>query len=66
MYLMKRRRIKRRRKIRGRGIQRPYVSKRNRLMLGKGKTQRGGFIAPIVAAAAPELIKTIGSIFGIR
>ena len=52
---MRRRRIKRRKKIRGRGIQRPYISKRNRLMLGKGK-QRGGFIALIVAA--------IGSLFG--
>ena len=41
MYLMKKR--KRRKKIKGRGIQRPYVSKRNRLMLGKGKKQRGGF-----------------------
>ena len=27
----------------GRGIQRPYVNKRNRLMLGKGKKQKGGF-----------------------
>ena len=60
---MRRRRIKRRKKIRGRGIQRPYISKRNRLMLGKGK-QRGGFIAPIVAAAAPAILQTIGSLFG--
>ena len=65
MYLMKRRRIKRRRKIRGRGIQRPYVNKRNRLMLGKGK-QKGGFIAPLVAAAAPALLQPVGSIFGGR
>ena len=28
----------------GRGIQRPYVNKRNRLMLGKGKKQKGGFL----------------------
>ena len=62
MYLMKRRRSKRRRKIRGRGIQRPYISKRNRLMLGKGK-QKGGFIGPIVAAAAPALLQAVGSIF---
>ena len=61
MYLMKKR--KRRKKIKGRGIQRPYVSKRNRLMLGKGKKQRGGFIAPIVAAAAPALLQAVGSIF---
>ena len=65
MYLMKRRRIKRRRKIRGRGIQRPYVNKINRLMLGKGK-QKGGFIAPLVAAAAPALLQAVGSIFGGR
>ena len=61
MYLMKKR--KRRKKIKGRGIQRPYVSKRNRLMLGKGKKQRGGFIAPIVAAAAPALLQAVSSIF---
>ena len=60
---MKRRRVKRRRKIKGKGIQRPYLSKRNRLMLGKGK-QRGGLIAPIVAAAAPALLQAVGSIFG--
>ena len=65
MYLMKRRRIKRRKKIRGRGIQRPYVNKRNRLMLGKGK-QKGGFIGPLVAAAAPALLQAVGSIFGGR
>ena len=62
MYLMKRRRIKR--KIKGRGIKRPYISKRNRLMLGKGKKQRGGFIGPIVAAAAPALLQTLGQMFG--
>ena len=42
MYLMKRRRIK------GKGIQRPYVSKRNRLMLGKGKQKGGFFLAPFI------------------
>ena len=44
---MKRRRT---RKIKGKGIQRPYVSKRNRLMLGKGKSkQKGGFfLAPFI------------------
>ena len=65
MYLMKRRKIKRRKKISGRGIQRPYVNKRNRLMLGKGK-QKGGFIGPLVAAAAPALLQAVGSIFGGR
>ena len=65
MYLMKRRRIKRRKKIRGRGIQRPYVNKRNRRMLGKGK-QKGGFIGPLVAAAAPALLQAVGTIFSGR
>ena len=64
MYLMKRRRVRRRRKIKGRGIKRPYVNKRNRLMLGKGKKQKGGFIGPVVAAAAPALLQAIGSFFG--
>ena len=59
---MKRRKIKRRKKISGRGIQRPYVNKRNRLMLGKGK-QKGGFIGPLVAAAAPALLQTLRQIF---
>ena len=61
MYLMKRRRIKR--NIKGRGIKRPYISKRNRLMLGKGKKQRGGFIGPVVAAVAPAILKTLGQMF---
>ena len=67
MYLMKRRRkrVRRKRKLRGKGIQRPYVNKRNRLMLGKGK-QKGGFIGPIVAAAAPALLQAVGSFFGSR
>ena len=64
MYLMKRRRIKRRKKIKGRGIQRPYISKRKRLMLGRRKKQKGGFIAPLVVAAAPALLQAVGSIFG--
>ena len=62
MYIMKRRRRKRTRKITGKGIVRPYVSKRNRLMLGKGK-QKGGFIGPLVAAAAPALVQAVSSIF---
>lgn len=62
MYLIKRRRTKRKRKFRGRGIQRPYISKRNRLMFGKGK-QKGGFIGPIVAATAPAILQTLGQIF---
>ena len=62
---MKRKRIKRRRKLRGRGIQRPYINKRNRLMLGKGK-QKGGLIGPLVAAAAPALLQAVGAVFGGR
>ena len=33
--------IKAMNKIRGKGIQRPYINKRNRLMLGKGKKTKG-------------------------
>ena len=33
-------------------------------MLGKGKKQKGGFIGPVVAAAAPALLQAIGSFFG--
>ena len=62
---MKRRKIRRRKKIRGKGIQRPYVNKRNRLMLGKGK-QKGGFIGPLVAAAAPALLQAVGAVFGAK
>ena len=35
---------RRRRRIRGFGINRPYVNKRKRLMLGSGKKQRGCFL----------------------
>ena len=48
------------RKLLGRGVSRPYVDKRNRLMLGSGSsnkttTQKGGFfpIGPALAAAPP-------------
>ena len=49
-------------------VSRPYVDKRNRLMLGEGKRkrrrktvskQKGGFIAPIVAALAPTAIDLV-------
>ena len=71
-----RRRIRRRRrrpkitirKLLGRGISRPYVDKRNRLMLGSGSSnktakQRGGFF-PLGAAlaAAPPIIDLLGKI----
>ena len=54
---MRRRRIKRRKKITGKGIKRPYISKRNRLMLGKGQRGRG------IAALAPFIISAIKEIF---
>ena len=45
----------------------PYVDKRNRLILGEGKRkrkktiskQKGGFIAPIVAALVPTAIDLV-------
>ena len=63
--MKRRRRVRRKRKLRGKGIQRPYVNKRNRLMLGKGK-QKGGFIGPLVAAAAPALLQAVETVFGSR
>ena len=53
----------------GRGIKvtRPYINKRNRLMLGEGKRksvkkQRGGFIGPLAAAIAPVAVNLISKI----
>ena len=49
-------------------ISRPYVNKRNRLILGEGKRkkrkktvskQKGGFIVPIVTALAPTVIDLV-------
>ena len=59
-------RKRRRRTITGGNISRPYVNKRNRLILGKGKKikkQRDGFIAPIAAALAPVAIKLVSKLF---
>ena len=45
-------------------VSRPYVNKRNRLILGEGKRlkkQRGSFIAPIVAALAGPALELFGS-----
>ena len=56
----------RRRTITGGNISRPYVNKRNRLILGKGKKikkQSGGFIALIAAALAPVAIDLISKLF---
>ena len=70
MYLKRRRRRRqpRPRQLLDKGINRPYVDERNRLMLGSGcskKTlkQRGGFF-PIGAAltAAPAIIDLLGKI----
>ena len=56
------------RKLLGRGINRPYVDKRNRLMLGSGSSnkttkQTGGFF-PIgsALAAAPPIIDLLNKI----
>ena len=56
------------RKLLGRGFSRPYVDKRNRLMLGSGSSnkttkQRGGLF-PIGAAlaAAPPIIDLLGKL----
>ena len=69
MYLKRRRRRRRRpRQLLDKGINRPYVDKRNRLMLGSRSSkrtlkQRGGFF-PIGAAltAAPAIIDLLGKI----
>ena len=70
LQLRRRRRYRRLRRQRliGRGISRPYVDKRNRLMLGSGSrkktfNQRGGFF-PILAAlnAAGPVIDLLGKV----
>ena len=68
LRLRRRRRQPRPKQLLGKGINRPYVDKRNRLMLGSGsrkKTlkQRGGFF-PLAAAltAAPAVIDLLGKI----
>ena len=58
--------ITRRRTITGENISRPYVNKRNRLILGEGKKnkkKRGAFIAPIAAALAPVAIDLVSKLF---
>ena len=62
---MKKRR--RARKIYGRGVTRPYVNKRNRLMLGSGRRkkigkQKGGFFGLIAAALAGPAIELMSKI----
>ena len=62
---MKKRR--RARKIYGRGVTRPYVNKRNRLMLGSGRRKKIGkqkrvFFGPIAAALAGPAIELMSKI----
>ena len=60
----------------GSGVRRPFINKRNRLMLGSGKRkgkrrlkrkQRGGFFAPIassvLASLVPEAVNLVKKIF---
>ena len=75
MYVKRRRRRRRQKtqspqpkQLLGKGINRPYVDKRNRLMLGSGSSkktlkQKGGFF-PIGAAitAAPAILDLLGKI----
>ena len=69
MRKITRRKTIRRRMIRtisGGNISWPYINKRERLIVGKGKRikrQRGGFIAPIVAALPPAAIKLVSKLF---
>ena len=67
MRKIRKRKTRRRtiRTISGANIYRPCVNKRKRLILGEGKRkkQRGGFIAPIVAALAPAAIKLVSKLF---
>ena len=50
------------RTIKGSGVTRPFVNKRNRLMLGNGKTitkQKGGFLGPLLAALVPTATQLV-------
>ena len=70
MRKVRRRRRKIIRTIRGGGsgsgkVSRPYVNKRNRLILGEGKRikkQRGSFIAQVVAALAGPALELFSSL----
>ena len=51
----------------GRGITRPYVNKRNRLMLSNEKKkkigkQKGGFLPALLTAVAPTALELISKI----
>ena len=66
---MKRRRTYGKKKFNGRGIARPYLNKRDRLMLGEGKNKKtlkketGGFLALLAAAFTPAAVDSISKIF---
>ena len=50
------------RTIKGSGVTRPFVNKRNRLMLGSEKTitkQKGGFWGPLLAALVPTATQLV-------
>ena len=64
----RRRQQRRRRRLIGRGISRPYIDKRNRLMLGSGSRKKtfnqiGGFF-PLAAAlpAATAVFDLLGKV----
>ena len=65
---MKRKRTYKRKRFTGRGaVARPYINKRNRLMLGEGKRktikkQKGGFLTPLAAVLAPVAANLISKI----
>ena len=67
--MKRRRRTYKKKKLNGRGTARPYVNKRDRLMLGEGKKkktvkkQTGGFLAPLATAFAPAAVDLISKIF---
>ena len=52
----------RKRPIKGSGVTQPFVNKRNRLMLGSGKTitkQKSGFLGPLLAALVPTATQLV-------
>ena len=54
----------RKRTIKGYGVSRPFINKRNRLMLGNRKRiiiikQKGGFWGPLLATLAPTAIDLV-------
>ena len=66
--LRRRRRQRRRRRLIGRGISRPYIDKRNRLMLGSGSRKKTfnqiGEFFPLAAAlpAATAVFDLLGKV----